>query len=215
MRPHRIVALAAVLVTALAIAVIVLPSSPSELRELVLLAGPLAPLAALAAWVVLTPAAFPLPLMAAASGLAFGAIGGAVLAVLGAVAGGVAAFTIARTSARTAVERRIHRHERLTRLHGLIARRGFGSVLAARLLPGVPVAPVHYLSGVAPVGVGVFAAAMGVGAALRVAPYAVIGEGISTGSTTSLLVGGASMAVGATTALLLVRHLRQPEPAAG
>lgn len=208
MRRARLVVLVPVVLTAVAAAALLLPNSPSELRELALDAGPAAPAIALAAWIVLTPAAVPLPLMAAASGLAFGALGGAVIAVCGAVAGGVAAFTIARVAAHEQVERWVRRRERLGQLHRLIANRGFASVLAARVMPGLPVAPVHYVAGVAPVSVFAFAAAMAVGAVLRLAPYAVLGEGITSGSTTSLVVGGASMAVGATTAILLVRHLR-------
>lgn len=207
--PHvRLVVLLPVVVTAVVAAALLLPNSPSELRELALDAGVAAPVIALAAWIVLTPAAVPLPLMAAASGLAFGAVAGAVIAVCGAVAGGVAAFTIARVAAHEHVERWVRRRERLGDLHRLIAKRGFASVLAARVMPGLPVAPVHYVSGVAPVSVIAFAAAMAVGAILRLAPYAVLGEGITSGSTTSLVVGGISMAIGAATALLLVRHLR-------
>lgn len=208
MRRARLVVLLPVVLTAIVAAALLIPSSPSELRELALDAGPAAPVIALAAWIVLTPAAVPLPLMAAASGLAFGAVGGALIAVVGAVAGGVAAFTIARVAARDQVERWVRARDRLGDLHTLIARRGFASVLAARVMPGLPVAPVHYVSGVAPVSVAAFAAAMAVGAILRLAPYAVIGEGISSGSATGLIVGGASLAVGAATAFLLVRHLR-------
>ena len=62
-------------------------------------AGVAAPLAALVAWVLLTPALFPGTVLAAAGGLAFGALGGAVLALGGAVLGGLAAFTLARTAA--------------------------------------------------------------------------------------------------------------------
>jgi uncharacterized membrane protein YdjX (TVP38/TMEM64 family) len=208
MRRAPLVVILPVVLTAIVAAALLLPHSASELREAVLDVGPAAPLVALLAWVLLTPAAVPLPLMAAASGLAFGAVGGAAVAVCGAVAGGVAAFMIARVAARERVEHWVRGRPRLADLHGLIAQRGFAAVLAARVMPGLPVAPVHYVSGVAPVGVLAFAAAMAIGAILRLAPYAVLGEGITSGSTTSLVVGGMSMAIGATTAFLLVRHLR-------
>ena len=75
-----------------------LPHSPSGLRGLLAEAGPAAPLIALAAWILLTPAMFPGTVLAAASGLAFGASGGSLLAFGGAVAGGLTAFALARTA---------------------------------------------------------------------------------------------------------------------
>ena len=38
---------------------------------------------------------------------------------------------------------------KLRKLHGLLERRGFLAMLAARLMPGVSAASVHYLAGVA------------------------------------------------------------------
>jgi uncharacterized membrane protein YdjX (TVP38/TMEM64 family) len=46
---------------------------------------------------------------------------------------------------------------------------------AAQLMPGVPATGLHYVAGVAPVGVPAFAAAMALGALVRTAPYAVLG----------------------------------------
>ena len=83
-----------------AVVAFLLPHSPSGLRALLLGAGPVAPLIALAAWIVLTPAMFPGHVLAAACGLAFGAFTGSLLAVGGAVAGGLIAFALARTAAR-------------------------------------------------------------------------------------------------------------------
>ena len=94
-----------------------MPHSPSEVRDLVLSAGVAAPAAALAAWVVLTPALFPGPVLAAAGGLAFGAVGGTALACAGAVLGGVAAFWLARTVARGPVTQLTRRSARLERMH--------------------------------------------------------------------------------------------------
>src|SRR6188472_4617191 len=108
MPPSRLAALVAVLLAVVA-AALVLPHSPSELRDLVLGAGIAAPAIVLAAWVVLTPALFPGTVLAAASGLAFGAVGGAILAWSGAVLGGLAAFTLARTVARGPAVRLVRR----------------------------------------------------------------------------------------------------------
>lgn len=67
-----------------------------------------------------------------------------------------------------------------------------------------------YIAGVAPVGACAFAAAMALGALLWTAPYAVLGQGIGSGSLATILIAGASIAVGAGTAAVLVRRLRTP-----
>src|ERR1700750_2295894 len=121
---RRLAALAPVVVVAVGAAV-VLPHSPEALRHLVLAAGAVAPLVMLAAWVVLTPALFPGPVLAASGGLAFGAAGGAALAFGGAVLGGLAAFALARTVGRGAVEPRVRRSAPLARVNAMLERRGF------------------------------------------------------------------------------------------
>ena len=88
--------------------------------------------------------------------------------------------------------------------------RGFLAMLAARLMPGVPATGLHYVAGVAPLGVPAFAAAMALGALVRTAPYAVLGQGIGSGSLATILIAGASIAVGAVMAAVLVRRLRTP-----
>src|SRR5688572_29885362 len=85
-------------------------------------------------------------------------------------------------------------------------------MLGARLTPGVPAASLHYVAGVAPVGVPAFAAALVLGALVRTGPYAVLGQGIRLGSLATILIAGASIAVGAVTAAILVRRLRTPLP---
>jgi uncharacterized membrane protein YdjX (TVP38/TMEM64 family) len=61
-----------------------------------------------------------------------------------------------------------------------LERRGFQAMLAARLMPGVPAASLHCVTGVAPVGIPAFAAAIVLGALVRTARFAVLGQG-STG----------------------------------
>ena len=50
---------------------------------------------------------------------------------------------------------------------------------------------------------------MVLGALVRTAPYAVLGQGM-LGSLATILIAGASIAVGAVTAAVLVRRLRTP-----
>ncbi len=185
-----------------------LPHSPSELRDLALSAGVAAPVAALAAWVVLTPALFPGPVLAAAGGLAFGAVGGTALACSGAVLGGVAAFYLARTVARGPATRLTRRSARLERVHAVLERRGFATVLAARMMPGVPATGLYYAAGVSSARPLPFTAAIAIGALLRTTPYVLLGQGVASGSTLTLGIAAGSIAIGGAVALLLLRGLR-------
>ena len=208
--PLRRLAPVVPVVLAVVAAAALLPHSPSDLRDLVLAAGVAAPVVALAAWVVLTPALFPGTLLAAASGLAFGAIWGTALALGGAVLGGLAAFTLARTLARGPALRLVRRTRMLARAHAGLERRGFATVLAARLMPGVPASGLYYAAGVSPVRRGAFTAAIAVGALLRTTPYVLLGQGLASGSAVPVIIAAASIAIGAGGAMLLLRHLRTP-----
>jgi len=211
MPPGRLAA--ALPLAALVIAAAVwLPHSPAGLRDLVLAAGMAAPAVALAAWVVLTPALFPGPVLAAAGGLAFGAAEGTALALVGAVLGGLAAFWVARTAARGTVIRLAGRSPKLARVQAVLEQRGFAAVLAARITPGVPATALNYAAGASPVRVRPFTAAIAIGALLRTTPYALLGDGLGSGSALTIAVAAASIAVGAAGALLLARGLRRARP---
>ena len=203
---RRLAALVPVLLAVIA-AGLLLPHSPSELRDLVLGAGVAAPAIVLAAWIVLTPALFPGTLLAAAGGLAFGAVGGAALACAGAVLGGLAAFTLARTLGRGAAVRLAERSPRVARLRSLLGRRGFAAILAARLMPGVPASGLYYAAGLSPVRYGAFTAAIAIGALVRTAPYALLGDGLASGARASIVLAAASIAGGAAVALFVARRL--------
>jgi uncharacterized membrane protein YdjX (TVP38/TMEM64 family) len=213
MPPRRLHALAALALTATVAAAVLLPHSPAGLRELVLTVGPAAPVAALAAWMLLTPALFPGTVLAAAGGLAFGAVGGAALAFGGALAGGLTAFALARTAASGAADRLVARSTRLARIDALLERRGFAAILAARLTPGVPATGLHYVAGASRVRPGAFIAAMAVAAPLRTVPYAVLGTGLAAGSSLTLVIAASSIALGAIASGLLVRHVLRAAPA--
>jgi uncharacterized membrane protein YdjX (TVP38/TMEM64 family) len=210
----RLLVLGALTAGAVVAAAVLLPHSPAGLRELLLAVGPAAPLITLAAWIVLTPALVPGTVLAAAGGLAFGALGGAALAFGGAVAGGLAAFALARTGARGAAERFVVRSTKLARVDALLGRRGFAAILAARLMPGVPATGLHYAAGVSQVRLGAFAAAMAIGALVRTTPYAVLGTGLASGSLLTLLVAGGSIVLGGLAAAVLFRQIRRPASAA-
>lgn len=203
---RRLAALVPVLFAAIA-AALLLPHSPSGLRDLVLAAGVAAPAIVLVAWVVLTPALFPGTLLAAAGGLAFGAVGGTALACGGAVLGGLTAFALARTVGRGPALRLAERSPRLARLQSLLERRGFAAILAARLMPGVPASGLYYAAGLSPVRYRAFTAAIAIGALLRTTPYALLGNGLASGSPATVALAAASAAIGAAGALLIAHRL--------
>jgi uncharacterized membrane protein YdjX (TVP38/TMEM64 family) len=190
-------------------ATVLLLHSLAELRDLVAGAGLAAPVAALVAWVLLTPALFPGTVLAAAGGLAFGAVGGAVLAFGGAVLGGLAAFTLARTAAGEVGQRLMGRSPRLARVNEQLERRGFTAILAARLMPGVPATALHYAAGASPVRYGAFTAAIAIGALVRTAPYAVLGQGLASGSPLAAALAVIPVAIGAAGGMVLVRRMRR------
>jgi len=194
-------------------AAVLLPHSPAELRALLLSAGLAAPVVALAAWTLLTPALFPGTVLAAAGGLAFGVVGGAAVAFLGALAGGLAAFTLSRTAARGEADRLIAHSTRLGRIDALLERRGFAAILAARLPPGVPAGGLYYVAGASRVRPWAFLGAMAIAAPLRTVPYAVLGTAVASGSMATLVVAGGSIAIGAIASAVLVRHIVRASPA--
>jgi len=210
---RRLFALAALALAAVTAAAILLPHSPAALRELLLSAGTAAPLAALAAWILLTPALFPGTVLAAAGGLAFGAVDGAVVAFAGALAGSAAAFGLARIAAAGRADRLVARSARLARVGALLERRGFAAILAARLTPGVPATGLNYVAGASRVRPGAFIGAMAVAAPLRTVPYAVLGTGLASGSMLTLLVAGSSIVLGAIASIALARHIMRAAPA--
>jgi uncharacterized membrane protein YdjX (TVP38/TMEM64 family) len=210
MPPRRLIGLATVVIAAVLVAIIALPHSPAGLRQLLLGLGPAAPAIAIAAWIALTPAMFPGTVLAAAGGLAFGALGGAALALVGAVAGGMAAFVVARTVAPAPFDRYVRGSARLAHATALLERRGFAVVLAARLLPGVPATGLHYAAAVSPVRARAFVGAIAIGALLRTVPYALLGDGLGSGSLVTTFVAATSIVLSGLAAAVLIRQIRGP-----
>jgi uncharacterized membrane protein YdjX (TVP38/TMEM64 family) len=81
-------------------------------------------------------------------------------------------------------------------------------------MPGVPSSWLHYVAGVSPVRVHSFAGAIVIGALLRTAPSAVLGQALVSGSGVTILFAAGSIVLGGLTAALLVRRLRMPATAA-
>ena len=165
-------------------------------------AGVWAPIAFVAISAALTVAFFPGPLLAGASGLLFGTAAGFPLSLCAAVLGASAAFLIARAVGRDAAERLAGR--RVGAVRALVARRGFLSVLYARILPGVPYNLVNYAAGLTDLRLRVFAAATALGAAPRAFAYTALGgslDDLGSPEAIAAIVVLVVMAVGGLVAL--------------
>jgi uncharacterized membrane protein YdjX (TVP38/TMEM64 family) len=103
----------------------------------------------------------------------------------------------------------VQRSPRLARVNEQLERRGFTAILAARLMPGVPATGLHYAAGASPVRYGPFTAAIAIGALVRTAPYAVLGQGLASGSPLAIALAAGPVAIGGAGGMVLVRHLRR------
>jgi uncharacterized membrane protein YdjX (TVP38/TMEM64 family) len=137
--------------------------------------GVAGPLVFIVVSAVLTTALFPGPLLAGASGLLFGTWLGTPISIISATLGATLAFSLARWIAHDAVEGLEPTHPRLRALRGFIGRRGFLSVLYARIVPGLPYSLVNYAAGLSPVRLGAFVAATALGCAPRAFAYTALG----------------------------------------
>jgi len=145
----------------------------ADVRDWVDAIGPLAPLLFVAVSASLTPLMFPGPLLAGASGLLFGTALGFPVTLVSAVLGASIAFLISRHLAGDAIEQLAG--PRIRALEELVSRRGFASVLYARIAPGVPYSLVNYAAGLTRIPLGVFAAATAIGTAPRAFAYTALG----------------------------------------
>jgi len=147
--------------------------SAEGVRDWVDGAGAAAPLVFVLTSTALTCALFPGPLLAGASGLLFGTALGFPLSLTAATLGAAAAFSISRWLAGDAVVSVLG--PRLLSLRELVSRRGFVSVLYARIAPGVPYTVVNYAAGLTRIPLLVFTAATVLGAAPRAFAYTALG----------------------------------------
>jgi uncharacterized membrane protein YdjX (TVP38/TMEM64 family) len=121
----------------------------------------------------LTVALFPGPLLAGASGLLFGTALGTPVSIVSATLGATLAFCLSRWWAHDAVQELAG--PRLSALRAWVGRRGFLSILYARIAPGVPYSLVNYAAGLTPVLLRSFVAATAIGCAPRAFAYTALG----------------------------------------
>ena len=211
----RFAALALGIAAALAVILLVVRPTPADVRAWTAdvrdwadSIGPLAPLLFIAVSASLTPLMFPGPLLAGASGLLFGTALGFPVTLTSAVLGASLAFLISRYLAGDAVEHLAG--PRLQALEELVSRRGFVSVLYARIAPGVPYTLVNYAAGLTRIPLAVFAAATALGAAPRAFAYTALGGSLgdlrSPEAVIAVAVIGSMWVIGL---VLLVRGRRR------
>jgi uncharacterized membrane protein YdjX (TVP38/TMEM64 family) len=161
------------LVAALGLFVAVMARSgsvaPSRVREWVDGYGLAGPLVFIAVSASLTVLLFPGPVLAAASGLLFGTALGTPVSIASATLGAAMAFSVSRWWAHDAVVALAGR--RLTALRDWVGRRGFLTVLYARIAPGVPYTLVNHAAGLTPIRMRSFVGATAIGVAPRAFAY--------------------------------------------
>jgi uncharacterized membrane protein YdjX (TVP38/TMEM64 family) len=169
----RVGGLAALLASLLAVLALSGSLNPERVRDWVDGFGAAGPVVFICLSALLTVALFPGPLLAGASGLLFGTALGTPISIAAATLGASLAFSLSRWWAHDAVLALAG--PRLLALRDLLARRGFLSVLYARIAPGVPYNLVNYAAGLTAIPLRTFAAATALGASPRAFAYTALG----------------------------------------
>jgi uncharacterized membrane protein YdjX (TVP38/TMEM64 family) len=143
---RRLVTLGFALVAVALAAVFVLGPIREDLVEVVDGFGPVAPLAFVALYAILSLALVPGSFMTITAGLLFGPLLGTLLAVAGGALGATGAFLVGRWLGRSQVERLAG--ERLRGLDRWLANHGVGTIALVRIIPGVPYSLLNYVAGV-------------------------------------------------------------------
>jgi len=169
----RVGGLAALLVSLVAVLALSGSLSAERVRDWVDGFGAAGPVVFICLSALLTVALFPGPLLAGASGLLFGTALGTPISIAAATLGASLAFSLSRWWAHDAVLALAG--PRLLALRDVLARRGFLSVLYARIAPGVPYNLVNYAAGLTAIPLRTFAAATALGASPRAFAYTALG----------------------------------------
>src|SRR4051812_19252000 len=166
--------------------------------------GAAGPLVFVAVSAALTVVLFPGPVLAAASGLLFGTALGTPVSICAATLGATLAFSLSRWWAHDAVV--ALGGPRVQALRGWVGRRGFLTVLYARIAPGVPYTLVNYAAGLTPVALRSFVAATALGVAPRAFAYTALGGSLGNLRSPEGLVAVAVLVAMALLALALARR---------
>ena len=208
----RVAALAAALATFVAVVLLSGGLSADRVRGWVDGYGAVGPLVFIAVSASLTVVLFPGPVLAAASGLLFGTALGTPVSIASATLGATLAFSLSRWWAHDAVVALAGR--RVAALRAWVGRRGFLTVLYARIAPGVPYTLVNYAAGLTPIMLRSFVAATAIGVAPRAFAYTALGGSLGDLTSPEALAAVAVLVVMAMCGLALARRdLRRAGPA--
>jgi uncharacterized membrane protein YdjX (TVP38/TMEM64 family) len=186
---------------------------PREVRTWTESFGPLAPVAFVLIAGALGALLVPGALLAAASGVLFGAVVGALVSVSAAVCTSVIAVLTARHSGAEHGMREIS-GERLNRLRGAVERHGVLTVAIQRLLPGVPDGPMSHAFAVLGVRIRDIVLGTLLGAWPRALSYAAVGASLENPKSPLAVFGVAGLVVtGIVGAAVGHRALRKTRPA--
>ena len=190
----RLAALAGVLAAFVLVLALTGSLSATRVRGWVDGFGVAGPLVFIAVSASLTVVLFPGPVLAAASGLLFGTALGTPVSIASATLGATMAFCVARWWAHDAVVALAG--PRLQALRAWVGRRGFVTVLYARIAPGVPYTLVNYAAGLTPIALRSFVAATALGVAPRAFAYTALGGSLGNlGSPEALVAIGVLVAM--------------------
>jgi uncharacterized membrane protein YdjX (TVP38/TMEM64 family) len=199
--------LAAALATFVAILAVSGSISAERVRGWVDGYGAAGPLVFIALSASLTVVLFPGPVLAAASGLLFGTALGTPVSIASATLGATLAFSISRWWAHDAIVTLAG--PRLLALRAWVGRRGFLTVLYARIAPGVPYTLVNYAAGLTPIALRSFVAGTAIGVAPRAFAYTALGGSLGNlGSPEAVAAVAVLVAMALGGALLARREAR-------
>jgi uncharacterized membrane protein YdjX (TVP38/TMEM64 family) len=206
----RLAALAAALTTFVAVLALSGSISADRVRDWVDGYGAAGPLVFIAVSASLTVVLFPGPVLAAASGLLFGTALGTPVSIASATLGATLAFCLSRWWAHDAVAALAG--PRLDALRTWIGRRGFLTVLYARIVPGLPYTLVNYAAGLAPIRLRAFVAATAIGVAPRAFAYTALGGSLGNLDSPEALAAVAVLVAMALAGLALARREARSRP---
>jgi uncharacterized membrane protein YdjX (TVP38/TMEM64 family) len=206
----RLGALAVTLLVLVAAAALSGSFSAQRVRDWVDGYGAIAPVVFVLISASLTVVLFPGPVLAAASGLLFGTALGTVVSITAATLGAVLAFTVSRWLAQDAVLALAG--PRLLALRAFVGRRGFVTVLYARIIPGLPYTLVNYAAGLAPIALRAFAVATLIGVAPRTFAYVALGGSFGNLASPEAIAALIVLVVMAIGGAVLARRETRPRP---
>ncbi len=200
----RLAVLGGALVTFVLVLVLSGSISADRVRDWVEGYGAAGPLVFIAISASLTVVLFPGPVLAAASGLLFGTALGTPVSIASATLGATIAFSLSRWWGHDAVVALAG--PRLQALRGWVGRRGFLTVLYARIAPGVPYTLVNYAAGLTPIALRAFVLATAIGVAPRAFAYTALGGSLANLRSPEAYVAIAVLVVMAVGGLVLARR---------